>query len=471
MASDVTAQSAKMLVDLVREREVTAFEVVTAFLDKIDSVNPTLNALCTVLHESALEAAALADERMERGLPLGPLHGLPVALKDLTPTEGVRTTRGSRLFENAIPEKDAELVTRLKKAGAIIIGKTNTPEFGHKGETNNLIFGQTRNPWRLDRTPGGSSGGSAAAVAAALVPFAEGSDGAGSIRIPAAMCGVFGFKPSYGRVPDVAGPFSSHTPFFHNGPLARSVTDAALLYQAMVGLDVSDPFSVPTQGNILDTLDRGIEGLRIAYSPNLGSFQVSGEVSQSCARAVRAFERLGCVVNEVDIDFGPDLETSFFALWCAKLATFYADLSEQQLALFEPVVQNLIERGKGLSVVAVGKANLARETVWYALNRVFEAHDLLVCPTTAVSAFPINDGPPPSINGTKVDPLLGWFLTYPINFTGNPAASIPCGFSGDGLPIGMQIIGRRLDDDVVLRASRAFERAAPWRKIARAEQL
>jgi len=471
MANDATTQSARMLLNLVREREITALEVVTAFLDKIDSINPKLNAFCTVLHESALEAAALADERMERGLPLGQLHGLPIALKDLTPTGGVRTTRGSRLFENAIPDKDAELVKRLKKAGAIIIGKTNTPEFGHKGETNNLVFGQTRNPWRLDRTPGGSSGGSAAAVAAALVPFAEGSDGAGSIRIPAAMCGVFGFKPSYGRVPDVAGPFSSHTPFFHNGPLARSVTDAALLYQAMAGLDVPDPFSVSTQGNILDTLDQGVDGLRIAYSPDLGSFQVSEEVSRVCAHAVQAFEQLGCVVSEVDIDFGPDLEASFFALWCAKLATFYAELPEQQLALFEPVVQNLIERGKGLSAVAVGKANLTREAVWHALNRVFETHDLLVCPTTAVSAFPINDGPPSSINGTKIDPLLGWFLTYPINFTGNPAASIPCGFSRDGLPIGMQIIGRRLDDDVVLRASRAFERVAPWRKIARAEQL
>ena len=193
MASDVTTQSATMLANLIREREVTSSEVVAAFLEKIDSVNPTLNALCTVLHESALEAAALADEKMQRGLPLGPLHGLPVAMKDLTPTGGVRTTRGSRQFENAIPEMDAKLVTRLKKSGAIIIGKTNTPEFGHKGETNNLIFGQTRNPWRLDRTPGGSSGGSAAAVAAALVPFAEGSDGAGSIRIPAAMCGLCGF--------------------------------------------------------------------------------------------------------------------------------------------------------------------------------------------------------------------------------------------------------------------------------------
>src|SRR3569623_2037181 len=433
MANDATTQSARMLLNLVREREITALEVVTAFLDKIDSINPKLNAFCTVLHESALEAAALADERMERGLPLGQLHGLPIALKDLTPTGGVRTTRGSRLFENAIPDKDAELVKRLKKAGAIIIGKTNTPEFGHKGETNNLVFGQ--------------------------------------IRIPAAMCGVFGFKPSYGRVPDVAGPFSSHTPFFHNGPLARSVTDAALLYQAMAGLDVPDPFSVSTQGNILDTLDQGVDGLRIAYSPDLGSFQESEEVSRVCAHAVQAFEQLGCVVSEVDIDFGPDLEASFFALWCAKLATFYAELPEQQLALFEPVVQNLIERGKGLSAVAVGKANLTREAVWHALNRVFETHDLLVCPTTAVSAFPINDGPPSSINGTKIDPLLGWFLTYPINFTGNPAASIPCGFSRDGLPIGMQIIGRRLDDDVVLRASRSFERVAPWRKIARAEQL
>jgi Asp-tRNA(Asn)/Glu-tRNA(Gln) amidotransferase A subunit family amidase len=465
MTGDLTAHSAELLATLIRERELTSVEVVAAFLRKIDDLNPKINAFCTVLHETALAAAAEADRRLSGKLPIGSLHGIPIGLKDLTPTQGVRTTRGSRLFENDIPVADAELVKRLKKAGAIIVGKTNTPEFGHKGETDNLIFGPTRNPWRLDRTPGGSSGGSAAAVAAAMIPFAEGSDGAGSIRIPASMCGIVGFKPSYGRVPDVAGPFSSHTPFFHNGPLARSVTDAALLYQAMVGADPSDPFSVPTGQNALETINQGIAGIRVAVSTDLGCFQVSDEVKLACASAAKTFENLGCAVTEVKVDFGHDLEKSFFALWCAKLATFYSDLPEDRLAILEPVVRGLIDRGKTLSAVATGRANLTREVVWGELCRIFGAHDLLICPTTAVTAFPIQDGPPPSINGTPIDPLLGWFLTYPFNLTGNPAISIPCGLSQDGLPIGLQIIGGRLADALVLRAARSFERAAPWPKL------
>lgn len=468
MTGDVTSQSAEVLLARIREREISCVEVITAFLNKIDSLNPKINAFCTVLHESARAAAAAADVMIRRGEAIGPLHGMPVALKDLTPTAGIRTTRGSRLFETTVPQKDVELVRRLRKAGAIIIGKTNTPEFGHKGETDNLIFGPTRNPWRLDRTPGGSSGGSAAAVAAGMVPFAEGSDGAGSIRIPAAMCGVFGFKPSYGRVPDIAGAFSSHTPFFHNGPLARSVRDAALLYQAMVGKDVTDPFTVATSANVIDTIDHNVSGLRIGFSSNLGCFKVSDVVSSVCSRAARRFEELGCIVNDVEIDFGVDIESAFFALWCAKLATVYSELPNREMQLLEPVVQGLIERGRRLSAVDVGRANLARESVWHAICRAFETYDLLICPTTAVSAFKIEEGPPLSINGSPSDPLLGWFLTYPFNLTGNPVASVPCGLSDDGLPIGMQVIGRRLDDSAVLRASRAFERISPWPKLTNA---
>jgi aspartyl-tRNA(Asn)/glutamyl-tRNA(Gln) amidotransferase subunit A len=462
MADDLTVLSAQALGALIRRREVSAVEVVSTFLRKIDDLNPKINAFCTVLHEAALAGAAKADQLMSDGSPIGPLHGLPLGLKDLTPTRGVRTTRGSRLFENDIPVADAALVKRLKNAGAIVVGKTNTPEFGHKGETDNLIFGPTRNPRNLDRTPGGSSGGSAAAVAAAMVPFAEGSDGAGSIRIPASMCGIVGFKPSYGRVPDVAGPFSSHTPFFHNGPLARSVTDAALLYQAMAGIDPLDPFSVPTTENVLATIEDNIAGLRIAISTDLGRFPVSDEVRNACGAAARTFESLGCSVSDIQVDIGPDVEKSFFALWCAKLATVYSNLSDQQLELLEPVVQGLIEQGKMLSAVDVGRANLAREVVWHELCRIFGSYDLLICPTTAVTAFPIQDGPPSSINGVSIDRLLGWFLTYPFNLTGNPAISIPCGTASDGMPIGLQIIGGRLADPMVLRAARSFERAAPW---------
>lgn len=464
--SEITSLSAQVLVSLIRSRAVSSAEVTSAFLDRIDRLNPKLNALCTVTHDLAMDQAREADKAIASGAPLGPLHGLPIAFKDLTPTKGIRTTRGSRLFENAVPDEDAILVTRLRKAGAILAGKTNTPEFGHKGETNNLVFGATRNPWNLDRTPGGSSGGSAAAVAARMVPFAEGSDGAGSIRIPASMCGVVGFKPTYGRVPDVAGPFSSHTPFFHNGPLANTVEDAALLYQAMAGAEWTDPFSIPNDEDVRQTLELGVSGLRIGFSRDLGYFQVADDVNSACEKAASIFEDLGCHVEEVSVGLDPGIEDSFFVLWCSKLATVYSELSKSELSKFEPVVQDLIERGTKMSAVDFGKANLAREAIWHKLCAVFKKYDLILCPTTATTAFPIEAGPPTHINGRSINKLLGWFLTYPFNMTGIPAASIPCGMDSDGLPIGMQLIGKRFDDALVLRACRAFERAQPWGRPA-----
>ena len=365
-----------------------------------------------------------------------------------------------------MPNEDAILVKRLKKAGTVVVGKTNTPEFGHKGETSNLVFGATRNPWNPDRTPGGSSGGSAAAVAARLVPFAEGSDGAGSIRIPASMCGVVGFKPTYGRVPNVAGPFSSHTPFFHNGPLANTVGDAALLYQTMAGGEPAFPFSIAGQDDVTSTLEQRVSGLRIGYSRDLGYFPVSTDVVSACTKAARIFEELGCRVEEASIRLEQDLEDNFFVLWCSKLATMYSDLDRHDLLKFEPVVQDLIERGTKISAVTFGKANLAREVIWRELSSAFERYDLLLCPTTAISAFPIGDGPPTHIEGKPVNSLLGWFLTYPFNMTGNPVASIPCGVDPHGLPIGMQLVGKRFDDALVLRACRAFEEARPWGRPA-----
>jgi aspartyl-tRNA(Asn)/glutamyl-tRNA(Gln) amidotransferase subunit A len=459
---EITSLSAEELVSLLRTRALSSVEVTSAFLERIDSINPKLNAFCTVAHDLALDQARQADREVSSGASLGPLHGLPIAFKDLTPTKGVRTTRGSRLFEHAVPSEDAILVKRLRKAGAVLVGKTNTPEFGHKGETSNLIFGATRNPWNLDRTPGGSSGGSASAVAAGLVPFAEGSDGAGSIRIPASMCGIVGFKPTYGQVPDVAGPFSSHTPFFHNGPLAKTVGDAALLYQAMAGAEWLHPFSIPTRDDASITLEFGVSGLRIGYSNDLGYFSVSDEVISACTKAAHIFEDLGSDIEEFSIDLGQQIEDSFLVLWCGKLATVYSDLGPDEFQKLEPAVQNLIERGTKISAVQFGKANLTREIIWQKLCSLFERYDLLLCPTTATTAFPIDVGPPTHIKGRPVNKLLGWFLTYPFNMTGNPAASIPCGRDADGLPIGMQLIGRRFDDALVLRACRAFEKAQPW---------
>ena len=464
--NEITQLSAQALSSLLRDGEVSCVELTQAFLARIDELNPRLNALCTVTHDAALAAAAQADAAMRSGAALGPLHGLPLAFKDLTPTAGIRTTRGSRLYEDHVPEADAPLVRRLRQAGAIVLGKTNTPEFGHKAVTENLLFGPTRNPWRLDRVAGGSSGGAAAAVAAGLLPFAEGSDGAGSIRIPASLCGVFGFKPSYGRVPDVAGGFSSHSPFLHNGPLARSVGDAALLYQAMAGADWRHPFSVAGDGNPLARLDHGIAGARVAFSPDLGYFPVDEQVAATCAQAARAFADLGCRVDEVALRLPDELESAFQTLWGLKLAGSYGDLPQPQADRLEPLVRRLIEQGRRVSADDYLRANRVRETVWNRLNAVFEGYDLLLSPTTAVAAFPIGGIAPESVRGRPVDPLLGWVLTYPFNLTGHPAASVPCGVSPDGLPIGLQVVGRRLEDDLVLRACRAFERLRPWPRLA-----
>ena len=459
---DLTRHSAAELGLLIRAREVSCAEVVQACLQRIESLNPEINAFCTVTAEQALEEARQADRAVNRGKALGPLHGIPVGLKDLTPTRGVRTTRGSRLFRDHVPEDDALLVRRIRQAGGVIVGKTNTPEFGHKGVTDNLVFGPTRNPWNRECTAGGSSGGSAAAVAARMVPLAEGSDGAGSIRIPASLCGVFGFKPGYGRVPDVVGPFSGHSPFFHNGPLARTVTDAALLYTVMAGPDAGHPFSMPFPDPPLPGLEQGIEGLRIGYSADLGYFQVDDEIRDATADAAGRFAELGAEVEEFDLGLSPDLERQFMVLWCAKMATAYGELSQRELDLLEPRVQALIEEGKRLSAVDYGRANLARETVWQRMCEAHRRYDLIASPTTAVAAFPLADGAPQAIAGRAVDPLIGWFLTYPINMTGHPAASLPCGLSTRGLPIGLQLVGSHLEDNRVLRASRAYERAYPW---------
>lgn len=458
--------SAIELAHAIRRREVSCVEVIEACLARIDTLNPRINAFCTVLHDQAREAARQADTAIVRGERLGPLHGIPVALKDLTLTKGVRTTRGSRLFEHFVPRVDSLIVERIRAAGGIIVGKTNTPEFGHKAVTDNLIFGATHNPWHTDYVAGGSSGGSGAAVAAGMVPLAEGSDGAGSIRIPASMCGVVGFKPSYGRVPDVLGAFSSHAPFFHNGPLARSVADAALLYQAMAGPDMSDPFSVPADEDVFRSLEDGLRGARIGYSHDLGCFAVDDEVRRVFDAGVEVFRALGCTVEEVAPDFDPDLERSFSVLWYAKLATAYAGLPAEQLECLEPKVRELIDEGTRLSAIDYGRATLAREAVWEKLVAVHRRYDFLVCPTTAVAPFPIAEGPPRYIAGREMSPLLGWFLTYPFNMTGNPAVSVPCGRSACGLPIGLQIVGRRLDDARVLQAARSYERIAPWPLVA-----
>jgi len=463
---DLTWKSAIELADMVKRREITVTELTSIFLDKIEKVNPKINAFCTIMRDEAMEQAKRADEMIEKGEPLGPLHGVPIAIKDLTPVKGVRYTLGSKLFEDQIADYDAVIVKRIKEAGGIIVGKTNTPEFGHKGTTDNLVFGATKNPWDTSRISGGSSGGSAAAVAAGLVPLAEGTDGGGSIRIPAALCGVFGFKPTYGSIPmDVFGSFSSNAPYLHFGPISRDVDDAALFYDVVKGGDSADPYSLHGGQDTFENLEVDVSNLKIAYSPDLGYFEVDPDVRNACENAAKQFEKLGCTVDTVNPDFEnpiENIEKPWFDLWCGLIASFYADLPDEQFSLLDPKVQEFIKIGTELTAMDYLKSNIARDETWLKLKEILDEYDAIITPTTAIPAFSLNKWGPKEINGKKINPMHGWFLTYPINLTGHPTSSVPVGFSSDNLPIGMQIIGNRLDDLKVLQLSRAFERAHKW---------
>jgi amidase/aspartyl-tRNA(Asn)/glutamyl-tRNA(Gln) amidotransferase subunit A len=361
-----------------------------------------------------------------------------------------------------------------------VLGKTNTPEFGHKGVTDNLLFGPTRNPFNPARNAGGSSGGSAAAVAAGLVPIAQGSDGGGSLRIPASCCGLYAIKASFGRVPVATRPnaFGLHTPFALMGPMARTVEDAGLMLGVMAGPHPRDPFSLPDQGiDYLACTRRSVQGLRLAYSPDLGVFPVDPRVRGVVEAALPAFEAVGAHVETVRVGLRrPQGELS--ALWLRQIGVSHAttfeifkrrgiDLLGEHRDELPPQFVAVVEAGQRMSAVQAKLGDVIRTEVYDALQDVFERYDLLLTPTLASPPPPNgSDGitlGPTAVNGEPVDPLIGWCLTYPLNFSGHPAASIPAGLTDDGLPIGLQIVGRRFADDTVLAASAAFERARPWR--------
>jgi Asp-tRNA(Asn)/Glu-tRNA(Gln) amidotransferase A subunit family amidase len=462
---DFAYMSATELAALIRSRQVSPVEVMQATLERIERLNPQINAFCTLVPEQALEGAREAEAAVMRALPIGPLHGVPIAIKDLTPTKGIRTTMGSKLFADNVPADDAEIVKRLKAAGTIIVGKTNTPEFGHKGTTDNLLFPKTLNPWNLERTSGGSSGGSAAAVAAGLVPLAEGGDGGGSVRIPASFCGVYGFIPSSGRLPsDILNPFAGFSPLLRFGTLTRNVEDSAVMYQAMTGYSPKDPLSFDTfpHENVLNQLEQGVQGMRIAYSSNLGYKPVEPEVLAAFEAALQVFRDLGCVVEEVDLELVEPLKNideAWAKTWYAMLATIFDGAPDEQLALLDPKVQEFIQIGREMSAVEFHAANFAREMIFSRLNAVHDRYDLLLTPTVTCTAFSADIFGPTEVAGQALDPFIGWANTPMINQTGQPAASIPVGFDSNGLPIGLQLIGKRLDEGTMYRAARAFERA------------
>lgn len=452
------------LVAAIRRKDLSPTEVIDAFLARIERLNPKLNAYCTVTAELARTTAREAEAAVLRGETLRPLHGVPFSLKDLTPTKGIRTTFGSKIFEYHVPTEDAILVERLRAAGGILLGKTNTPEFGCKGFTDNKVFGTTYNPWNLARTPGGSSGGAAVAVAVGMGPLAEGSDLAGSIRMPASACGVVGFKPSQGRIPRYPNINAWNTLSF-NGPLTRTVADTALMFQVMAGPDARDPLSLPDTGEDFCAAVQGdlsLAGLRIAWTPDLGMVPVEPIVKDICGRAVRIFADLGGIVEEGSPDFSEAYE--LFTVLNANLRTQavgdYFDAWGEQM---DPLLVWRIEQGRKMSLSDVAKAEKARTALYQRVRKFFEPYDLLMLPTLAMPPLPVQGSYPIEVAGrTITTPYEILLLTYAFNLTGQPAISVPAGWTDDGLPIGLQIVGRCRSDALVLRAAAAFEAAAPW---------
>jgi len=448
----LTAWSAEALLDGYRARTVSPVEVTEAVLARIDTVNPALNAFCRLDREGALASARASEARWARGAPCGLLDGVPVSVKDVLLTRGMPTLHGSRTVAADPPwPDDAPAVARLREHGAVILGKTTTPEFGHKFVTDSPLTGITRSPWNLERTPGGSSGGAAAAVAAGLGPLAVGTDGGGSIRIPASWSGLVGQKPTAGRVP--VWPASRWGALSHVGPLARSVEDAALLLTVLARPDRRDPAALPPDGRDYRIgLADGVAGLRLAYSPDLGLAEVDPEIAAAVEAAARALERLGARVTAVA---PPGIEAIVAAHRTCFVAIF-AHLLEQlppaQHALLDPYLRQAADAGRGVSAAQYHQALLVRQATAARMEAFFAEHDLLVLPGFHVPPPPV-PGLPDGLRG-KPPALTCW-----ANHTGQPVASVPCGLTRDGLPIGLQIAGPRFADALVLRAARAYEAA------------
>ena len=459
-ATDLCYLSALELRALYQKRKVSPVEVAEAVLDRIDRLNPRLNAFVTVTPELAMKQARAAEQAYTKSEPIPPLAGIPASLKDLTTTEGIRTTRGSLLYKDSVPDFDAPIVERLYAAGIVMLGKTNTPELGWKGDSGNRIIGPTHNPWKLGHTAGGSSGGAAAAVTAGLGPLAQGSDGAGSIRIPAAFCSIYGLKPSWGLVPQY--PPSAIPLLSHVGPMTRTVQDAALMLTAMAGAHPRDPLSLPTEVDFLEAMEGSIVGLRVAWSPDLGYAAIDPEVRAIAAKAAARFSELGCHVEEAHSEIPDPFDKILDVIWASAFAGIFLEDLDQVRDLIDPSLVEVIERGQAFSAAELAAVN-ARKNDYYQRWRAFmENYDLLLTPTLPVTAFTAGADGPGQIQGRST-PYLSWTpFTYPFNITGQPAATVPCGFARDGLPVGLQIVGRWRDDITVLRASAAFEALAPW---------
>ncbi len=459
---DLAYRSASDLAALIRGRELSPVDLVENALARIGDVNPRLNCFCFVHAESARAKARQAEDAVMSGAELGPLHGLPIAFKDLTPVAGTRTTLGSYVFENWRPERSAAIVDKLTAAGAIIVGKTTTPEFAHAGFTESPLWGVTRNPWNLAHTPGGSSGGSGAAVAAGCVPLAEGTDMGGSVRIPASDCGVVGLKPSLGRIPLDILP-SLFDNISHFGPLTRSVADAALFLASAQGPDDRDIQSVSPPLDLTQPLTGDLRGLRLAFSLDLGFYAVHPQVADNTLAAVAALREAGAEVEEVALDWTAEVDATWSRMWGVFMAAYFGQHLETWREKMDPAVVKLIEAGRKMSAVDYKRLEILRSAQWQALAPILRRCDALLAPTMAQPPALASDKASERAGLDDQGRLMSRYMTEPFNLIGQcPVISVPSGLTAAGLPTGLQICGRRFDEPTVLRVATALETRRPW---------
>jgi Asp-tRNA(Asn)/Glu-tRNA(Gln) amidotransferase A subunit family amidase len=461
---DLTFTPATELRSLIRTRQLSPVELLEKVLQRVEEVQPRLNPFITIDADGARATARAAEAAVMQGEATGALHGIPVSIKDLELTRGLRTTFGSKFSEHAIPALDSIVVERVRAAGGVIFAKTNTPTYGHKDSCDNLLMPPTRNPWHEECTSGASSGGAAVAVAVGAGPLAQGSDGAGSIRIPAALCGVFGLKPSFGRIPIWPNPdfWAARS---HSGPLTRTVRDGALLFTVLAGPDRRDPLSVDTPAtDYVAACDGDLRGLRVAWSADFGYAPVDPEVRALTTAAAAHFTELGCAVEAVDPGWDNPAQWAE-TLWHHNMAARFSGQLDQRPDWIEPSLRTMIEAGRALTGMEVGRAMLARTAFYEQARQFLDRYDLLVTPQMPCVAWPVN-APPRHIDGQPLSESIFDHLpfTFPFNGTGWPAASVPCGFNSEGLPVALQIVAPWHQDELCLRAAAAFEAAHPWRQ-------
>ena len=464
---DICARSAVELARLVRDKQLSSREVVSAYLTRIDAINPRVNAIVTLAAERAMEHAAAADERLARGEPVGPLHGLPIAHKDLQPTRGMRTTFGSPIYRDFVPDDDSLLVQRVRAAGAITIGKTNTPEFGAGSQTFNPVFGATLNPYDLGKTCGGSSGGAAVALACDMLPLADGSDMGGSLRNPASFCGVVGLRTSPGRVP-VWPAMAAFSPLSVDGPLGRNVEDVALLLSAIAGPDDRSPIALEDAGSrFAAPLGRDFKGVRVAWWRDLSGLPVDPRVRSVVDGQRRVFEALGCSVEEAEPRFA-GCDAVFKTLRALAFLTGVAERVRGRLDEVKDTIRWELERGATLTAAEIARAETMRTELYHRMRKFMDQYEFFVLPVTQVPPFDVTQPYPTEIAGVAMETYIDWMKScYYISVVGNPAISVPAGFTPEGLPVGLQIVARHRDDFGVLQIARAYERGRGDMRAAR----